>query len=239
MPYMFMKTKQIGVGGINCSLVRSNRKTVGIQIGPGGEVTVRAPLSLPEAEIRTMVTAKILWIEKTKVKIAERESELKSKPTKPPFSCADGETLPYLGGALTVAHREDACEPRAGGGTLILPAGMGTGGLVLWLKRRAAEELNARLDKYAPMIGVRYRSARLSDARTRWGMCSGKNSINLSWRLIFCPPEAIDYVVAHELCHVKHKNHSGAFHAELESLIPGCGHTEKWFKENAKLILLL
>jgi Predicted metal-dependent hydrolase len=227
------KAKQISAGGVAFTLIKSDRKTVGLQVKADGEVIVHAPFALSESEIKTMVASKAAWIECSRQKIAAR------KPEMPSFSCADGEELPYLGSIYKIVHREDTREPHTDGGALVLPSGMGTDGLVLWLKCRAAEELNLRLSKYAPMIGVQYKSVRLSDARTRWGMCSGKDSINLSWRLIFCLPEAIDFVVAHELCHVKHKNHGAKFKAELERALPGSAKIDKWLRANSNLIALL
>ena len=231
------KSKQNRAGGGDYTLIRSGRRTVSIEVRAGGGVVVRAPERLSAAEIRAFVESRAEWIERAKVKMAARQAE--KRDDEAPFSGADGESLPYLGGTLTLARREGVREPRIEAGTLVMPVGAGIDKLKLWLKQRAADELNPRLRKFADALGVAYKSVRLSDARTRWGMCSGKNSINLSWRLIFCPPEAIDYLVAHELCHVIHKNHGEKFKAELERVLPGSAQTDKWFKANGNLITLL
>lgn len=231
------KAKQCRAGNIDYTLIRSERRTVGLEVKADGAVIVRAPLRLNETEVRAFVISKADWIERSKAKAAARQAEIRDGGASP-FTGADGDILPYLGGTLTITRREDAREPYVEGGILVLPPDAEQNELVLWLQNRAADELNPRLRKYRELIGVSYRSVRLSDARTRWGMCSGRDSINLSWRLIFCPPEAIDYVVAHELCHVKFKNHGEKFKAELERVLPGSAQIDKWFKANGKLITL-
>lgn len=227
------KQKQTKAGGADYTLVRTNRKTLGVEVRPGGVIIVHAPLKMPEAEIRAFLETKADWIARSKEKLDTRRVEPAT------FAGLDGEALPYLGGTLTLTRREGMREPRVEGETLVLPLEAGPDTLVRWLRQRAVEELNPRLRKFGELLGVSFKSARLSDARTRWGMCSGKDSVNLSWRLIFCTPEAIDYVVAHELCHVRHKNHGRDFYAELERLLPDRKRIERWLKDNGKLIMIL
>jgi len=88
------------------------------------------------------------------------------------------------------------------------------------LRRRAEELLPARTAYYAAQMGVCPTGVKITSARTRFGSCSAKNSICYSWRLMLYPPEAIDYVVVHELAHIRHKNHSAAFHAEIARILP-------------------
>jgi predicted metal-dependent hydrolase len=90
----------------------------------------------------------------------------------------------------------------------------------LWLKKRAKEKFTQRMDFWAKQLDVSYRQLILSSPRSRWGSCNAKNSIRLSWYLILAPLPLIDYVVAHELCHVAHKNHARGFWAMLGSVMP-------------------
>lgn len=221
--------------GIDYKVIRSNRKTIAAEVKATGEVIVRVPKWVSDEAVRTFVISKSGWIERTVKKVAARRME-KQAVLPPSFTGADGDKLFYLGTLLTALHSDGGSEPRVEGDMLILPAGIELPAIIQWLRMRAAEELNARLQIYGALLGVSWKSSRLSDARTRWGMCSGKNSINLSWRLIFCPPEAIDYVVAHELCHIKHKNHGKVFYAELERIYPERRRAERWLKENSMLI---
>lgn len=88
------------------------------------------------------------------------------------------------------------------------------------LRRLAAEYIPQRVAVYAPLVGVTPTGIKITSARTRFGSCSGKNSLCFSWRLMLYPPEAIDYVVVHELCHIRHHNHSSAFWAAVARVMP-------------------
>ena len=87
-------------------------------------------------------------------------------------------------------------------------------------RRRAAEILPQRVAHYAPQMGVTPAGVKITSARTRFGSCSGKNSLCFSWRLMLYPPDAVDYVVVHELAHIRHHNHSRDFWAFVESVMP-------------------
>ena len=88
------------------------------------------------------------------------------------------------------------------------------------LKRQAEEYLPARVKYYADRMGVEPSGVRITSARKRFGSCSGRNSLCFSFRLMAYPPEAVDYVVAHELAHIVHKDHSRAFYSLIEQYLP-------------------
>lgn len=88
------------------------------------------------------------------------------------------------------------------------------------LRRRAAELIPQRVAYYAPLMGVTPTGIKITSARTRFGSCSGKNSLCFSWRLMLYPPAAVDYVVVHELAHIRHHNHSREFWNFVESVMP-------------------
>ena len=88
------------------------------------------------------------------------------------------------------------------------------------LRKRAKEILPAKVAQYAAIMGVTPTAIRITSARTRFGSCSAKNSISFSWRLMQYPEAAIDYVVVHELAHIRHHNHSKAFYAFVERFLP-------------------
>ena len=77
---------------------------------------------------------------------------------------------------------------------------------------------------------------RISGAKTRWGSCSAKKNINLNWRLILAPPKVIDYVIAHELSHTVHMNHSKQFWAHVEGMIPDHRRYRKWLKDHGRFL---
>ena len=85
---------------------------------------------------------------------------------------------------------------------------------------------------YARIMGVTYGRISIREQKTRWGSCSSKGNLNFNWRLIFAPPEVLDYVVVHELAHRKEMNHSKAFYAIVESVMPDYRKWKQWLKEN-------
>lgn len=98
-------------------------------------------------------------------------------------------------------------------------------------KKQARERFTERLDYYAQQYGLTYKKLRLSSARTRWGSCSRQKSINLNWRLILAPAEVLDYVIAHELTHTLHMNHSKKFWAQVETMMPSHKIHKKWLRD--------
>lgn len=87
--------------------------------------------------------------------------------------------------------------------------------------REAASELSRRLDRLTAVAGVHPRRLRVGAPRSRWGSCSARGTVSLSRNLLFLPPELVDYVIVHELVHLKHLDHSPRFHAALEAVLPG------------------
>ena len=96
---------------------------------------------------------------------------------------------------------------------------------------QAKEYLPMRVDYWSSIMGLTPTGLKITSARTRFGSCSGKNSICFSWRLMQYPPEAIDYVVVHELAHIRHHDHSPAFYALIERYMPDWRERMKLLKE--------
>ena len=96
---------------------------------------------------------------------------------------------------------------------------------------QAKEYLPARVAYWSAVMGLTPTGIKITSARTRFGSCSGKNSISFSWRLMLYPPEAIDYVVVHELAHIRHHDHSPAFYALIERYMPDWRKRMKLLKE--------
>lgn len=90
----------------------------------------------------------------------------------------------------------------------------------LLYRQIAREELTRRVAFYAPKLGVQPMGLRINGAKGRWGSCSGRNSLNFSWRLMLAPEHCVNYVVVHELCHILHHDHSAAFWREVERFFP-------------------
>ena len=105
--------------------------------------------------------------------------------------------------------------------------------------RNAAKEyFPLRVAHYAALLGVTYERITIREQKTRWGSWSSAGNLNFNWKLMLAPPRVLDYVVVHELCHRKEMNHSKAFWAIVESILPDYKESRKWLKENGHLLQL-
>ena len=100
-------------------------------------------------------------------------------------------------------------------------------------KQFAKKHITARVKQIADIFGYKYASVKINSAKTRWGSCSMRGSLNFSWRLVIMPEEMIDYVIVHELVHLEIKDHSKRFYARMSELMPDHKRREKWLKVNS------
>ena len=100
------------------------------------------------------------------------------------------------------------------------------------LADQALKIIPARVEYFARIIGVTYGNITIRNQKTRWGSCSSEKNLNFNWKLILAPPEVLDYVVVHELCHLKEMNHSKAFWDEVGKVMPEYETYKLWLKEN-------
>ena len=199
------------------TLVRSRRKTVAIHITGDALAEVRAPLKMPARDIDAFVASKEGWILRHQALREQRNRE------KAAFALAYGDTLPLCGAIVFLRAREG---DRAGydGECFFLPPGLQQAALkeevILIYKAAAKHIITQKADGYAREMGVRPERVRINSAKTRWGSCSGKRSLNFSWRLAMADEDVIDYVVVHELAHIREMNHSPRFWAVVEEVLP-------------------
>ena len=100
------------------------------------------------------------------------------------------------------------------------------------LQNKACVVIPRRVAYYAEKLGVSYGKITLRQQKTRWGSCAANGNLNFNWLLILAPPEVLDYVVVHELCHRREMNHSQAFWKEVEKILPDYRERQKWLKDN-------
>lgn len=201
---------------------RARRKTIGLRVNPKG-LSVRAPMWVPEAEVQRFLSSRAEWV------LAKLQA-VQSRPEPPSMVWAAGARIDFLGQPVVLSldpeHRFDGAGAGLQGGSLCvaLPRDCGPDRLrdsvQAWLTEQARQHLTARLQHFAPIVGVRWSRLRLSSATTRWGSAHSDGAIHLNWRLIHLSPELIDYVVVHELCHLREMNHSPAFWRLVEAVLP-------------------
>lgn len=107
------------------------------------------------------------------------------------------------------------------------------------LAQKAAEVIARRAAYYAPLVGVTYGKITIRNQRSRWGSCSSKGNLNFNCLLMLAPPEVLDSVVVHELCHRKEMNHSDRFYAEVLRVLPDYWASHQWLKEHGAVLLAM
>lgn len=179
---------------IEGTIIRSRRKTVGIEIRPGGALVVRAPIGVSETEIRRIVRDRETWIRNHMQKVKTRDQEAEQLPK------------------LTNAELHELAD-------------------------KALKIIPQRVAYYAPKVGVTYGRITIRNQKTRWGSCSASGNLNFNCLLMLAPPEVLDSVVVHELCHRKEMNHSKAFYAEVLRAFPEYYKWHGWLKEHGNALL--
>ena len=164
-------------------IIKSDRKTIAIQIKPDGQVVVRCPKRMRIEEAKRFVVSKADWIDKH---LAKRQPQNVVKYTR----------------------RE-----------------------IEQLREQARKLIAERVKHFAPIVGVTYGQIAIRTQHTRWGSCSSKGNLNFNCLLALVPPEVLDYVVVHELCHRKELNHSARFWNEMERILPDYKTRRSWLKE--------
>ncbi|MDD3214572.1 MAG: SprT family zinc-dependent metalloprotease [Eubacteriales bacterium] len=208
-------------------LVRSSRKTLALSMDRAGALTVRAPYYAAQAQIDAFVQEKQSWVHKTRAHMA-------SLPPREKLSLADGAGLPYLGQKLAI-RLADIRQVKQDSDILLVPSAAPEAA-VTWLEAQARRELQEHSACLSRNLGIGYTSFRLTRAKGRWGSMSSRRTLSLNRALILCPPDIIDYVVVHELCHIPHPDHSKAFWAHVERCMPDYRIRRDWLKAHSELI---
>lgn len=220
----------LGDAVVAYALQRARRRSIGFTVGADG-LSVRAPSWVTLGAVDSALREKSDWILRKLGEARERQQRMEGGR----IVWADGAVLPYLGEPLTVVL--DPSHGFAGkGGALVVAAGQGDSlhiglphsaspaqirdAVQAWLMRDARRHFTERLDHFAPLLGVRWASLRLSSANTRWGSAKADGSIRLNWRLLHYRPAIIDYVVAHELAHLRVMDHSPRFWDTVATVVP-------------------
>ena len=181
---------------MNVTIIKSNRKTVAIQVNADMSVTVRAPRWAKNKDIDKILQEKEAWIHKHIEQIRKQRAE-------------------YEANKIDKLTDDDIKE----------------------LTQKALKVIPERVKYYAEFIGVNYGRITIRRQKTRWGSCSSKGNLNFNCLLMLAPPEVIDYVVVHELCHRKEMNHSKNFWNEVEKILPNYKSQVKWLKNEGSSIM--
>ena len=111
--------------------------------------------------------------------------------------------------------------------------------LRLWMVDKAQEIIKNRTAEYGVALGVNYNNIRIKDTKTRWGSCSSKGNLNFNYRIIMAPQAVMDYIIVHELCHLKHMNHGKEFWEAVAQYMPDYKKYKEWLKVNGRLLYVI
>jgi len=211
---------RIALGGQAVDYVlerRRGRRGVGLRVDGHG-LKVSAPVSMPLARVEFFVRESEHWVLR---KIGEWSGKRVT-----PLEWRDGAQLPWLGGHLTLrlASGERARATRDGGELRVRAPEADSEAVrravVRWYKSVAGDVLSSRVETLAAAAGLAVPKVLISPALTRWGSCNTRREVRLAWRLVKAPPDLVDYVICHELAHLRHMDHSRRFWGEVERQCP-------------------
>jgi predicted metal-dependent hydrolase len=213
---------------LHYQLERRQRRTVGLKITQTGLV-IHAPKRISQSQLEDIIVQKADWVLRKLASVTANRI--------PEIQWQHGEQLLFLGNAmtLTIEHnaRSKAVEYEPGVLQLAMPNQdemLIARKVVQWYKKQAITDFTRRLEIFSSKLGVKFTSLTLSNAASRWGSCNSKKEIRLNWRLLQAPPHIINYVVCHELAHIKEMNHSAKFWATVASIFPDYKAAEKELK---------
>lgn len=214
---------------LHYQLERRQRRTVGLKITATGLV-IHAPQRISQAHLEDIIVQKSDWIRKKLASLTANKI--------PVMQWQHGEQLLLLGNSiiLAVEHnvRSKAVEYEPGVLQLAMPnhsdESLVAHKVIQWYKKQALADFTRRLEIFSSKLGVSFASLSLSNASSRWGSCNSKKEIRLNWRLLQAPPHIINYVVCHELAHLKEMNHSAKFWVVVASIYPAYKSAEKELK---------
>lgn len=217
---------------ITVSIVRSNRKTIQLKIIPPTHIEVRIPLRLTDSNVHALLIQKQDWL----------ESHLaKSLSTPPATPSSLPSTLLFFGREIplrlhtapnTTTFSANYSESSF---TLTHPPATSTeklrGAIISYYRTMARTFLEEKTAQWANHIGVTYNRITIKEQKTCWATCSSRKNLNYNWRLIQAQPELIDYIVIHELCHLRHLNHSPSFWQLVSKYDPHYKEHKRTLKE--------
>lgn len=219
------------VKDVECSVVRSaRRKTVGIYVERNGQVVLRVPENAPLDKLTKVVELKLPWIYRN----LAIWQELNAKTPQREF--VSGETF-YVGGqACLLDVRDDAKEAlyQEGDRLVLCRSQLAKADELMraMYRRLGYEQLPRLTEQFAPRMGVKPGKLKVWELKNRWASCSLAGNLNFHWRVLALPLDIQEYLVVHELAHLRHPNHSKDFWSVVEQTLPRWQKAAEWLRVN-------
>jgi predicted metal-dependent hydrolase len=224
------------------ALVRSaRRRSISIEISKG-RVTVRAPFFVAKPEIEAFVQLKAAWVQK------KCEEQLVQVETIPERIYETGSVLPYLGLSLQIDLElaAQSCVVQSGDQLRVSLSSRSrlthqeqTRRLVCaWYQQQALRLLTYKTDRVVARLGLRHSGVTVKMTRSKWGHCTTRGAIQYNWYILLAPEPIVDYLVAHEVSHLVHQNHSQKFWQLVAQICPDYKKCRAWLKANSIQLVL-
>lgn len=226
-----MTPQTLTVDDLHFEVRRSHRRrTMEITVERDGKLVIRAPDGTEVGLMECFVREKKLWIY---TKIAKKQ-ELRRPVVAKEF--VSGEGFPYLGRSyrlLLVDEQERPLKLQAGRFRLLRSeVGGGRGHFIAWYSAHARPWLIRKISKWAPRVGVEPNGIEVRDLGFRWGSCGKGGALNFHWASILLPPDIVEYIVVHELVHLKEPDHTPEFWFGVGRAMPDYEMRRQWLAEN-------
>jgi predicted metal-dependent hydrolase len=215
--------------------VSGRARRVRLVIQPGGALEVVAPPGAPLTRVEAALREHEAWIIRTRARMS------RVTPAAPPEPLVEGRLLPCAGRQLRLSlragSREGHFQARLADDhlTLTLPhadEALARAALERWYRRRAQVVIAERLALWNAHYSYAWTRVAIKEQKTRWGSCSRRGSLNFNWRLLLAPLPVLDYVVIHELCHLKEPNHAPRFWALVAQTCPDYRERRDWLRQH-------
>jgi predicted metal-dependent hydrolase len=207
---------------------------------------VVVPLRMAESHVYSFIYNNRIWVTKTLDKMAARQQQVENLG---PVNFVNGVEIPYQGEKYKLSVSPYKLKRIKiifnGGFNVLIPAALFAANysspvrtaILSWLKQQAKERARCLAQQHAVRCQLVPRSIIIKTQKSRWGSCGIHNDINLNWLLILAPPDVFEYVVVHELCHIRYRNHSADFWDLVCQHLPGFQQQRAWLKANGASLM--
>lgn len=230
-----MKARRNDPSLADVHIIRSNRKSFSLEVKVGGKLIVRAPKHATDKDVRVILSQKADWIDRTRAKLMRKYPDFQPKTFTP------GEKFWYLGQQypLKLTNRQRPLLELDGVFHLARRTRRQAREVFIEWYREETRRITADLiQQYSNSHKFNPNRVRITSAKTRWGSCSGKNNLNFTYRLSMAPLPVIEYVVVHELVHLRIRNHSLAFWNTVAAIMPDYQEKRDWLNRYGALLSL-
>jgi predicted metal-dependent hydrolase len=230
------------VKDLEFTLLRSKRRTADIVVERDGQVVVRAPDHIADEAIESAVDRRAAWVHRTLAEWGDLNASRSLRPM------VQGSSFPYLGRnyRLRISAKADRPLSLTNGRWELSQDTLARHGEAAARKafrdfyiNKGAPLLTERAEHFAPKVGVEPGPLTVKELGYHWASCGSQGALNFHWKVLMAPRTVVDYIVVHELCHLRHRDHSNAFWNEVDKVLPRYAERKEWLRRNGASFDLL